>query len=190
MRWSSALASAALALATVAALVIVSGRLRLDPNVGSLLPDQGDAVALRRYVRAFGGGDLGAVMVRGADPELNRRLCGEIAAALRSRPSIEQAVDRLESSQHLSPWLVWRHASTPVRARLAAALTPDGMRARLRETARCWRCRAAVRSPRCWRAIRSGSRRSRSKARRPGAGSARNRTGALRPTVGARASCS
>jgi uncharacterized protein len=81
MRWSSAFASAALALATVAALVIVSGRLRLDPNVASLLPDQGDAVALRRYVRAVGGGDLGAVMVRGANPELNRRLCGEFAAA-------------------------------------------------------------------------------------------------------------
>ncbi len=101
---------------------------------GRLLPDRGDAVALRRYVRAFGGGDLGAVMVRGEDPDLNRRLCAEIATALRAKPSIALAVDRIDTSRQLSPWLVWRHASAPVRARLAAALTPEGMRARLRES--------------------------------------------------------
>jgi predicted RND superfamily exporter protein len=123
-----------LLLATVVALLIVTWHLRLDPNVGSLLPDRGDAVALRRYVRAFGGGDLGAVMVRSDDVDVNRRLCAEIATALRVRPSIAQAVDRLDGTQQLSPWLVWRHASAPVRVRLAAALTPDGMRARLRES--------------------------------------------------------
>lgn len=118
---------------TGGSLAIVGGRLRLDPNVGSLLPDSGDAVALRRYVRAFGGGDLGAVMVRSADPDVSRAVCGEVAAALQGRPSIEQAVDRVDVSRQLSPWLVWRHASAPVRARLAEALTPEGMRARLRE---------------------------------------------------------
>src|SRR5690348_13711720 len=101
-----------LVLVTVASLAIVSGRLRLDPNVGSLLPDQGDAVSLRRWVRAFGGGDLGAVMVRSDDPDRNRALCAEIAAALRERPTIVQAVERIESGKSLSPWLVWRHAST------------------------------------------------------------------------------
>lgn len=118
---------------TAGAIFVVTGRLRLDPNVGSLLPDSGDAVALRRYVRAFGGGDLGAVMVRSGDAELNRELCATIATALRARPSIALAVDRLDGGQTLSPWLVWRHASTPVRERLAAALTPEGMRHRLRE---------------------------------------------------------
>ncbi len=124
----------ALVAVTAASLWIVGGRLRLDPNVGSLLPDQGEAIALRRYVRAFGGGDLGAVMVRSDDPDLNRRLCAEIATALQAKPSIAIAVDRLDTSKQLSPWLAWRHASAPVRARLAAALTPEGMRARLRES--------------------------------------------------------
>jgi len=127
------LVAAALIAVTLGALAIVGGRLRLDPNVGSLLPESGDAVALRRYVRAFGGGDLGAVMVRGSAPEVNRALCAEIAAALRGLPSIELAADRVDVSRQLSPWLVWRHASAPVRARLAEALEPEGMRARLRE---------------------------------------------------------
>lgn len=130
------LAAAALLAATGASLWVVSGRLRLDPNVGSLLPDRGDAVALRRYVRAFGGGDLGAVMVRSDEPDLNRRLCAEIAAALAARPSMAIAVDRIDASQQPSPWLVWRHANAAIRERLAAALTPDGMRARLRESRR------------------------------------------------------
>jgi hypothetical protein len=128
------LALVALAGVTAASLWIVGWHLRLDPNVESLLPDRGDAVALRRYLRAFGGGDLGAVMVRGEDPDLNRRLCAEIATDLRAKPSIALAVDRIDTSRQLSPWLVWRHASAPVRARLAAALTPEGMRARLRES--------------------------------------------------------
>ena len=127
------LVAAVLIALTVGSLAIVSGRLRLDPNVGSLLPDSGDAVALRRYVRAFGGGDLGAVMVRGPVPEVNRAVCADVAAALQGLPSIELAVDRVDMSRQLSPWLVWRHASAPVRARLAAVLTPEGMRARLRE---------------------------------------------------------
>ncbi len=124
----------ALLAATAASVAVVTGRLRLDPNVGSLLPDQGEAVALRRWVAAFGGGDLGAVMVRSPDAERNRALCGEIAAALRARPSIAQAVDRLDPSARLDPWLTWRHASAAVRARLALALTPEGMRARLGES--------------------------------------------------------
>ncbi|MEB2284756.1 MAG: MMPL family transporter [Myxococcales bacterium] len=127
---------AALLVATAASLWVTTGHLRLDPNVGSLLPDRGDAAALRRYVRAFGGGDLGAVMVRSGDVDLNRRLCAEIAAALATRPSMAVAVDRLEVSQGLSPWLAWRHADAEVRTRLAAALTPEGMRARLRESRR------------------------------------------------------
>src|SRR5689334_8587159 len=133
-RAGRAATTVALVLATAASLWVMSGRLRLDPNVGSLLPDSGDAVALRRYVRAFGGGDLGAVMVRSPDPRLNESLCADIATALRGRPTIEVAVDRLETSQRLDPWLVWRHAGDAVRARLAAALTPDGMRGRLEES--------------------------------------------------------
>lgn len=129
-----ALALAALVVATAASCWIVGWHLQLDPNVASLLPERGEAVALRRWVRAFGGGDLGAVMVRSDDPEANQRICAEIAAALATKPSVAIAVDRLDTSRQLDPWLVWRHANAPVRARLAAALTPEGMRARLRES--------------------------------------------------------
>ncbi len=64
-------AAVLLVLATIGSALAVTLGLHLEPNVSSLLPDHGEAAALRRYVRAFGGGDLAVVMVKGPDPEEN-----------------------------------------------------------------------------------------------------------------------
>lgn len=123
-----------LALATVAALVAVTLRLRLDPNVASLLPERGEAAALRRYVRGFGGGDLAFVLVEAEDPDVAASAAAQIARDLAARPSVQRATDRVDTSRTLDPMLSWRHADARARERLAAALTPEGMRARLAET--------------------------------------------------------
>ncbi len=113
------LVGSALVAVTIAALAVVGGRLRLDPNVGSLLPDQGEAIALRRYVEAFGGGDLGAVMVRSAAPESRKAPPG-----IRQREggdAVCRARDR-DSEPFLSP--------SPCQNRsLPSILTCDGHRA-------------------------------------------------------------
>ena len=123
-----------LAVVTIASLVAVTLRLRLEPNVASLLPARGDAAALRRYVRAFGGGDLAVVMVKGEDPEESASVAAEIARGLGARASVRIAADRIDASRALDPWLAWRHADAGVRGKLAEAMTPGGMRARLEET--------------------------------------------------------
>jgi predicted RND superfamily exporter protein len=128
------LAIALLALATIAGLVAVTLRLRLDPNVASLLPRRGDAAALHRYVHAFGGGDLAFVLVRADDPGDAAAAAAQIARDLAARPSVQRAADRIDVSRTLGPWLAWRHADPRARTRLAEALTPEGMRARLEES--------------------------------------------------------
>jgi uncharacterized protein len=134
------------ALGVVTALCSVTAalRLRLDPNVAALLPERGDAAALRRYLRAFGGGDLALVLVEAPRSEGTsddddgaadaKAAAEEIAARLAKLPSVRAAASGVDASRALDPWLAWRHAGPAARARLAAALTPEGMRERLRQS--------------------------------------------------------
>lgn len=126
--------AALLVIVTVAAFMAVTLRLRLEPNIASLLPERGEAAALKRYVRGFGGGDLAVVMVKGPDADENAIAAAEIARELGKRPSVKVAADRVDASRSLDPMLAWRHADARIRGRLAATLTPEGMRARLAET--------------------------------------------------------
>ncbi|MBK8255410.1 MAG: MMPL family transporter [Polyangiaceae bacterium] len=119
---------------SIAAFVAITLRLRLDPNVAALLPDSGNAAAMKRYVRGFGGGDLGVVMVKGPDATDNAAVAAEVAEQLRKRASVEQAADRVDTSHTLDPMLAWRHADARSREKLAKALSPEGMRTRLQET--------------------------------------------------------
>ncbi len=128
------LAYATLIVLSIAAFIAITLRLRLDPNVSALLPDSGNAAAMKRYVRGFGGGDLGVVMVQADRPEAAAKLAAQVAEELRARPSVEQAADRVDTSHTLDPMLAWRHADARSRERLAKVLTPEGMRARLAET--------------------------------------------------------
>lgn len=124
----------ALVLVTIASLLAVTLGLRLEPNVASLLPERGEAAALRRYVRGFGGGDLAVIMVKGDDPDENAAATAAIAATLAASPSVKRVAARAEIPRGFDPMLAFRYADGPARERLARALTPEGMRARLRET--------------------------------------------------------
>ena len=87
-----AAASVLLLLATVGAALAVTLGLHLEPNVASLLPDRGEAAALRRYVRAFGGGDLAVVMVQGPDPEENALVAHAVTEGLATKPAVKRVV--------------------------------------------------------------------------------------------------
>ncbi len=129
---------AALSLLTALASYAVGSRLHLDPNVASLLPQRGESAALRRYLRAFGGSDLVVVLVthqtgggaqaRSEVSEVADRLTSELAAL----ETVRFAASRMDTSRKLEPMLVWRHADAAARARLARALSSEGMRQRLK----------------------------------------------------------
>ncbi len=127
----------AVVLASVLSSLAIGLGLHLEPNVASLLPDSGDAAALRRYVRAFGGGDLGVVMVQGPDAEENEHLAERIAADLQKKSTVDLATWRVDlTGKSLDPMLLFRHADARTSAALAAALEPAAMRARLADTRR------------------------------------------------------
>jgi uncharacterized protein len=79
---------------TIASFIGVTFRLRLEPNIASLLPERGESAALRRYVRGFGGGDLAVVMVKGPDAAENAAVAAKVAEELGKRPSVKVAADR------------------------------------------------------------------------------------------------
>lgn len=128
------LALVVVALVSVAAALIVVFGVRLNPDVVALLPTQGDAAVLGRYLRGFGGGGMGVVLIEGQDPEETRAAADEITARFAENPTIQLATDRLELTGKPEPLLAWRSADAPARARLASAFTPEIMRERLRES--------------------------------------------------------
>ncbi len=128
------LAAFALVFLTIASVLAVTTGLRLEPNVASLLPERGEAAALRRYVRGFGGGDLAVIMVKGEDPDENAAAAAAITATLAASPSVKRVAARAEIPRGVEAMLAFRYADAPARARLAQTLTPEGMRTRLRET--------------------------------------------------------
>ena len=129
-----AIAIFALVFATLASILAITFGLRLEPNVASLLPERGEAAALRRYVRAFGGGDLAVIMIKGEDPDENAAAATAIAATLATSSHVKRVAARAEIPRGFDPMLAFRYADAPARERLAKALTPEGMRARLRES--------------------------------------------------------
>lgn len=86
-----------------------------------------------RYARAFGA-DLAVVMVKGPLPDENRRVAKAIEAELSRRPSVKRAASGVDLSRPSDPMLAFRRADARGRRRLVEALTPEGMRARLRES--------------------------------------------------------
>src|SRR3712207_3523123 len=87
------LAVLALGVITIAAFVAVTLRLRLDPNVASLLPERGEAAALRAGAR----GSHGRSVRRGAAPAPARAERGLAAAGARrgrGAPAVRARVRR------------------------------------------------------------------------------------------------
>jgi len=119
---------------TIAALLVVLFGVRLNPDVVALLPARGDAAVLGRYLRGFGGGGVGVVLIESSDPAQANATADAVAAELAALSTVQFASARLELSQSSDPLLVWRAADARARERLAEALTPEGMRERLADT--------------------------------------------------------
>lgn len=128
-------AALGVAVATLVAAVVVALGVRISPDIAALLPDREEGAALRLYARAFGGADPAVVLVRGDDPAAVERATLAAEGALRRAPSVRAVVTSLaRPSPPDDPTLVFRLADARARERLAAILSPDGMRARLAET--------------------------------------------------------
>ncbi len=126
--------AALVVLATLASLWLAAVRLRVSPDLTPLFPDRGEAAALARFARAFGANDLAIVLVRGDSADEVEIAARELADALRAKSSVTRVVDRAPPMPEIDPTLAWSWAGPAARARLADALTPEGMRARLADT--------------------------------------------------------
>lgn len=130
------LAVVALVVVTVVAGLVAAFGVRLDPDVISLVPSRGQAAALGRYLRGFGGGGFGIVLVESADADANAEVAARIAEELTGKATVDAAVARIATPTTFDPMLSFRQADATSAAQLADALTPAGMRARLDETRR------------------------------------------------------
>ncbi|HEY3819170.1 MAG TPA: MMPL family transporter [Polyangiaceae bacterium] len=131
-RWT---ARVALVVVTLACAWLTWSKLALSTDLSTLFPESGDAGALGRWTRAFGGRDPVLVLVRGEKPEDVAAVADAIAASLREAPSIARVLDRAPTPKTPGDaTLAWAYAGPDARRRLAAAVTPEGMRARLAET--------------------------------------------------------
>ena len=124
-----------LVLVTALSAWLTASRLRLSSDVSTLLPQSGEAAALVRWTKAFGGRDPALVLVRGDDPDAVSRAADAVAEALRRAPSIDRVLVGVPAPPPLpDATLAWAYAGPLARARLAALVTPEGMRRRLEET--------------------------------------------------------
>lgn len=123
----------AFAILTVLSLYFVT-RLSLSKDLTTLFPHTREADKLAEVTRAFGGGDLALVLVRGDDADAVARATSNAAAEL-SRLDVVAAVhtEVPAAPVSLDPTEAWRFAGPRARARLAHAVTPEGMAERLHE---------------------------------------------------------
>ncbi len=125
----------ALIVATIASAWLTADKLRLSGDLSTMLPESGDAATLVRWTRAFGVRDPAIVLVRGQRADDVQAAADMIATSLRDAPSVARVIDRAPGPpKSPDPTLAWAYAGPQARARLASAVTPEGMRARLAET--------------------------------------------------------
>jgi predicted exporter len=125
----------ALVAVTAASLWLTVSRLRLSTDLSTLFPESGDAGALVRWTRAFGGRDPTLILVRGPVAADVERAAADIGESLRHAPSIDSVLAGVPSMPALGdPTLSWAYAGTEARERLARIVTPEGMAERLDET--------------------------------------------------------
>ncbi|MDB4935702.1 MAG: rane protein exporter [Labilithrix sp.] len=138
MRTSVRLLRIVAVLVTVLSVVLVT-RLKLSTDLTELFPKTVEAETLARVTHVFGGGDVAPVLVRGDDPGEVERAAHEAATALRACGSIAQVVEEMPApaakpGEPPDPTAAWRFAGPSARDELARAVTPEGMRRRLRDT--------------------------------------------------------
>ena len=123
---------------TVLSVVLVT-RLRLSTDLTELFPKTVEAEMLARVTHVFGGGDVAPVLVRGDDAAEVERAAHEAATALRACGSIAQVIEEMPApapkvGDAPDPTAAWRFAGPIARDELARAVTPEGMKKRLRDT--------------------------------------------------------
>lgn len=114
--------------------LVVSSRLRLSGDLTDLFPKGPEAEALATFTRAFGGGDVGLVLVRGDEPASVTAAAAEASRRLEGCAAVQRVVASAPQPKPVDPTLAWLHAGPRARAALAEALTPAGMRRRLEDT--------------------------------------------------------
>lgn len=127
------LARLAAVVLTVVSLLLAA-RLELSKDLTTLFPHTREAEALSRVTRAFGGGDVALVLVRGKEPSAVERAAEAVANELRACASVAAVVASAPSPTAIDPTEAWRFAGPIARERLAKAVTEEGMRERLRDT--------------------------------------------------------
>jgi predicted RND superfamily exporter protein len=123
---------------TVLSVVAIT-RIKLSTDLTDLFPRTAEAEMLARVTHVFGGGDVAPVLVRGDDPAEVERAAHEAAVALRGCEAIAQVIEEMpapapKSGEAPDPTNAWRFAGPTARDELARALTPEGMKKRLRDT--------------------------------------------------------
>jgi predicted RND superfamily exporter protein len=121
----------ALVVATVLSVWLTGARLRLSNDLTDLFPRGGAATTLTRFLRAFGGGDLAVFLVEGDSPDEVERAATLLTRELGQKPSLRRVLASAPSFRPFDPTLAWAYAGPDATARLAQALTPEGMRQRL-----------------------------------------------------------
>ena len=94
MRRSISWVRLALVVATLACAWLTVAKLHLSSDLSTLFPESGEAGALVRWTRAFGGRDPAILLVRGEKPDDVARVADDVAEALRHAPSIARVVVR------------------------------------------------------------------------------------------------
>jgi predicted RND superfamily exporter protein len=122
-----------LALLTLVSAWLTASRLRISGDLATLFPDRAASLALGRFVRGFGGGDVALILLRGADAAEVNLAAEELAEGLRTEPSVASVMLRAPTRPLASfdPTLAWRYAGPLARTELKRALSPEGMKARL-----------------------------------------------------------
>ena len=131
MKW---LLRALVVLLTAASVWTSLAYLWLSADLSALFPHDPKSAALARYARVFGGGDVALVLVRAETPDEAERTAEDVAHEISEKASVAHVVSHAPAAVNLDPTLAWRYAGPAARAKLAHALTPEGMRARLEET--------------------------------------------------------
>jgi hypothetical protein len=115
---------------TIVSIVLSASLLHISGDLSTLFPAKGEAAALGRYTRAFGGGDVALVLVRGDDPDEVAAATHDLAATLAKASSVTSVIDHAPIPKP-DPTRAWIYAGPVARDKLAAALTPAGMDERI-----------------------------------------------------------
>ena len=107
----------ALVAVTAVSVWLTASRLHLSTDLSTLFPESGDAGALVRWTRAFGGRDPAIVLVRGPVAEDVARVADAVAESLRHAPSVERVIVGIPAIPPLGdPTLAWAYAGPAARA--------------------------------------------------------------------------